>query len=160
MLPPYKGDGCPRTACPSLDLEWFPMEEEEEEEEEEAWKPCCCRPSTSHVGHPYLYLYLCYTCMQLTVYACVYCSIYSVALLKAVTSTKLSPSGRYALVGYGVRQAGLVLGHSRPDATCEVLSLIDHMSSVAVFCDEEDEVYLTLPHLTCRGADHCSSLML
>ena len=71
------------------------------------------------------------------------------ALLKAVTSTKLSPTGRYALVGYGVRQAGLVLGHSHPDATCEVLSLVDHMSSVAVFCDEEDEVtYLTLSYLT------------
>ena len=101
-----------------------------------------------------------HACMQLTVYACIY-SIYSVALLKAVTSTKLSPSGRYALVGYGVRQAGLVLGHSRPDATCEVLSLIDHMSSVAVFCDEEDEVtYHALPYLTCSRADHCSSLML
>jgi len=84
-----------------------------------------------------------------------------VALLKAVTSTKLSPTGRYALVGYGVRQAGLVLGHSHPDATCEVLSLVDHMSSVAVFCDEEDEVtYLTLSYPILLLADHCSISLL
>jgi len=61
--------------------------------------------------------------------------------LKAITSTKLSPSSRYALVGYGVRQDRLVQGHVRPDATCEVFSLLDgDMSSVALFCDKEDEV--------------------
>jgi hypothetical protein len=41
-------------------------------------------------------------------------------LLKAVTSAKLSPQGRYALIGYGVRSQGVVEDHVHSMVASEV----------------------------------------
>ncbi len=41
-------------------------------------------------------------------------------LLKAVTSAKLSPQGRYALIGYGVRIQGVVEDHAHSMVASEV----------------------------------------
>ena len=45
--------------------------------------------------------------------------------MKAVTSIKFSPTGRSAILGYGVRRAGTVEGHPSKTAACEVIKFAD-----------------------------------
>ena len=50
--------------------------------------------------------------------------LFSGPLLKAVTSAKLSPRGKYALVGYGVRNQGVVEDHPYRCALTSVLTVL------------------------------------
>lgn len=78
-------------------------------------------------------------------------------LVGAVTSVKLSPTGRYVLLGYGVRgEHGIVIDHVDPLVACEVLAVApkkkddDHiphspampssMTRVFVLTNDVDEV--------------------
>ena len=71
--------------------------------------------------------------------------VLNASLVKAVTSTKLSPTGRYALVGYGVRSNSIVEGHPQQDVACEVINLLD-METVTIMPDNEDEVNIAQFH--------------
>lgn len=73
----------------------------------------------------------------------------------AITSTKLSPSFKYCMIGYGVRSEGGVAWHSKPygvidfmlpsndyncrKIACEIFDLASFQTA-GEFCDEEDEV--------------------
>jgi len=66
-------------------------------------------------------------------------------LMKAVTSAKLSPTGRLALVGYGIRTEGRVVDHPHSNVACEVFNLRD-MKSLSSFLDDIDEVNIAQFH--------------
>ena len=66
-------------------------------------------------------------------------------LLKAITSTKLSPSNKYCLIGFGVRTEGVVYGHSKSDVACEIIDLFT-MSTTCILTDAEDEVNIAQFH--------------
>eukprot|EP01036_Dinobryon_divergens_P027952 gene27954-36820_t len=70
------------------------------------------------------------------------------SLMKAITSTKLSPTCRYALVGYGVRLDGEVQDHPEKNVACEVVSLLQstNLKTVATMSDKEDEVNVAQFH--------------
>jgi len=69
-------------------------------------------------------------------------------LMKAITSTKLSPTGRYVLIGYGVRSTeGIVEDHKQRDAACEIIDIQDpSLQTKAVMCDRDDEVNIAQFH--------------
>eukprot|EP00597_Dinobryon_sp_UTEXLB2267_P010278 CAMPEP_0170101732 /NCGR_PEP_ID=MMETSP0020_2-20130122/2435_1 /TAXON_ID=98059 /ORGANISM="Dinobryon sp., Strain UTEXLB2267" /LENGTH=780 /DNA_ID=CAMNT_0010324887 /DNA_START=325 /DNA_END=2666 /DNA_ORIENTATION=- len=75
------------------------------------------------------------------------------SLMKAVTSTKLSPTCRYALVGYGVRLEGVVQDHPEKNVACEVVSLRQstNLRTVATMSDKEDEVNVAQFHPRAGG---------
>ena len=68
-------------------------------------------------------------------------------LMKAITSVKLSPTGRFGLIGYGVRdgQTHKVIGHPLEDVACEVVRL-ENMESVYAMQDDRDEVNIAQFH--------------
>jgi len=71
------------------------------------------------------------------------------ALMKAVTSAKLSPTGRYALIGYGVRNRGVVEDHPHSLVACEVIDIMDrNIKTVSIMADTEDEVNIAQFHPT------------
>ena len=71
------------------------------------------------------------------------------ALMKAVTSAKLSPTGRYALIGYGVRHRGVVEDHPHSLVACEVIDIMDrNIKTVSIMADTEDEVNIAQFHPT------------
>lgn len=67
----------------------------------------------------------------------------SKSLKKAITSTKLSSSCNYALLGFGVRDSlGRVQGHTHSNTTCEIVRLhnntFDYSSSSTTICGYND----------------------
>ena len=69
------------------------------------------------------------------------------ALMKAVTSAKLSPTGRYALIGYGVRNRGVVEDHPHSLVACEVIDIMEKgIKTVSVMSDNDDEVNIAQFH--------------
>lgn len=71
------------------------------------------------------------------------------ALMKAVTSAKLSPTGRYAIIGYGVRNRGVVEDHPHSLVACEVIDIMDKkIKTVSIMADTEDEVNIAQFHPT------------
>jgi len=71
------------------------------------------------------------------------------ALMKAVTSAKLSPTGRYAIIGYGVRNRGVVEDHPHSLVACEVIDVVDKkIKTVSIMADTEDEVNIAQFHPT------------
>lgn len=76
------------------------------------------------------------------------CRPLSNTLIKGVTSCKLSPTSRYALIGYGVRNQGKVEDHPTHDlVSCEAMDVTHpDMVSVNVISDHEDEVNIAQFH--------------
>ena len=73
------------------------------------------------------------------------CDVSVDSLMRAVTSMKLSPSGRFGLVGYGVRSDGNVIHHSNQKVACEVLNLVAiDMSTSCILTDDIDEVWYNM----------------
>lgn len=71
------------------------------------------------------------------------------ALMKAVTSAKLSPTGRYALIGYGVRNRGVVEDHPHNLVACEVIDIMQKdIKTVSIMADGDDEVNIAQFHPT------------
>lgn len=71
----------------------------------------------------------------------------SAALMKAVTSAKLSPTGQFGLIGFGVRSNGVVEDHPFRYVASEVLDLEDvAMTTVTVMPDQVDEVNIAQFH--------------
>jgi len=71
------------------------------------------------------------------------------ALMKAVTSAKLSPTGRYALIGYGVRNRGVVEDHPHSLVACEVIDIMEKdIKTVSIMADSDDEVNIAQFHPT------------
>mmetsp|Transcript_22029 Transcript_22029/g.32108 ORF Transcript_22029/g.32108 Transcript_22029/m.32108 type:complete len:522 (+) Transcript_22029:222-1787(+) len=67
------------------------------------------------------------------------------SLMRAVTSMKISPSGRLGLIGYGVRSDGVVEHHDNVKVACEIMDL-ETMTSRCVMTDEVDEVNIAQFH--------------
>ena len=69
-------------------------------------------------------------------------------LMKAVTSTKLSPTGNYGLIAYGVRNdMGVVEEHAFSHVACELIDLTNpKMATANVMEDVEDEVNVAQFH--------------
>lgn len=73
-------------------------------------------------------------------------------LLKAITSVKISPTGRHGLIGYGVRSEGKVVLHEFETAACEVIQLhAEGLPWAAVMCDDLDEVNIAQFHPIAGG---------
>lgn len=69
------------------------------------------------------------------------------SLLKAITSVKISPTCRYGLLGYGVRDNGRVKSHKYGFVASEIVSLQDgDLRMAAVMTDELDEVNIAQFH--------------
>ncbi len=69
----------------------------------------------------------------------------STSLMRAITSIKFSPSCRFALLGYGVRNNGIVEDHDNPNVACEIFNLYD-MRSYYTVSDTIDEINVALFH--------------
>jgi activating molecule in BECN1-regulated autophagy protein 1 len=65
--------------------------------------------------------------------------------MKAITSTKLSPSNKCCMIGFGVRTEGVVYGHAQSDVACEIITLAD-MRTTCTLTDSEDEVNIAQFH--------------
>lgn len=78
----------------------------------------------------------------------VQCKQLTSSLMKAIVSTKFSPSGRYIVLGYGVRtNAKEVEDHVNKRVACEVVdSLTPGLDSVAFFTHPDDEVNVSVFH--------------
>jgi hypothetical protein len=76
------------------------------------------------------------------------CKPLTSSLMKAIVSTKFSPSGRYVVLGYGVRtSAKEVEDHVNKRVACEVVdTLSSGLESVAYFTHPEDEVNVSIFH--------------
>ena len=74
-----------------------------------------------------------------------YCAVLVGNLMKAITSTKLSPTKKCCMIGFGVRTKGVVYGHFMNDACCEIIDL-RNMSTVCVLSDPQDEVNIAQFH--------------
>lgn len=74
-------------------------------------------------------------------------------LMKAVTSTKLSPTGSYGLIAYGVRnESGEVEEHPFSHVACELIDVSNPaMTTVNVMEDAEDEVNVAQFHPASGG---------
>mmetsp|Transcript_11759 Transcript_11759/g.21827 ORF Transcript_11759/g.21827 Transcript_11759/m.21827 type:complete len:712 (+) Transcript_11759:58-2193(+) len=68
------------------------------------------------------------------------------SLMRAVTSMKLSPSGRLGLIGYGVRVNDNVMHHTNRKVACEILDLTKKMSTSCIMSDDVDEVNIAQFH--------------
>lgn len=67
-------------------------------------------------------------------------------LMKAIVSTKFSPTSNFLLVGYGVRNSeSFVVDHVNPCVSCEIVDVRSkHLESVSIIQDVADEVNVSL----------------